>query len=323
MTISEDLWDYEYRHIDLESHLPVTRLALALAIAKRADLVEKMAAELQPPSLTVCPQAVWRELFSVCAPDTFAAIFMHCLKTPEDLRKPLLAILAGLCEKRPQDPWVARIAAALARMKPVEISKWEAQMSRDPIPPGDIEESRILLAASRRLVHKADIAAAISFLKSDASLFAVRKLIGPLFTGSANKTLFAESTVARELLKFCKGALGKEIARPLVPYPDWRRPCPRCPRKDTHTTMAARNLKSRFSKNSPHSWRIPPPSNTPSAAAKTNGGFPKNSSARISSTSTARPSARERHTHSSAPRTTAPTNTSWNGGKKMEQCSAN
>lgn len=125
----------------------------------------------------------------------------------------------------------SRIAAALARLKPVEISKWEAQKSREPIPPGDLDESRVILAASHCLTQKADIAAAIAFLKSDASLFAVRKLIGPLFTNSANINLLAESTAAMDLLQFCKDALAKEIARPLVPYPDWRRPCPPVPKE--------------------------------------------------------------------------------------------
>lgn len=121
------------------------------------------------------------------------------------------------------------LLSALARLKPVEISKWEAQKSRDPIPPGNLEECRILLAASRRLTHKADISAAIGFLKCDGSPFAVRTLIGPLFTGSANKTLLAESRIARELLEFCRHTLANKIARPPVPYPDWRRPCPPTP----------------------------------------------------------------------------------------------
>ena len=32
-----------------------------------------------------------------------------------------------------------------------------------------------------------------------------------------------------ELLEFCKDSLTREIARPLAPYPDWRRPCPPVP----------------------------------------------------------------------------------------------
>lgn len=35
--------------------------------------------------------------------------------------------------------------------------------------------------------------------------------------------------MARELLKFCKDSLAKEIARALDPYPAWRRPCPPAP----------------------------------------------------------------------------------------------
>jgi hypothetical protein len=231
MVSQDDSAHHPYRHLDTEIRLPVTRLASALARAKRGDLVEKLANELPPPRLAVCPPAVWRQLFAVCAPETFAAIFRHWLKSPEDFRKPLFAALGGLCAKRSQDLWVVRIAAALARLKPVEISKWEAQKSRDPIPPGDLDESRILLAATNRLSHRTDIAAATGFLRSDGSLFAVRKLIGPLFTGSVRNALLAESAVAVELLTFCKDALAAEIARPLLPYPDWRRPCPPVPKE--------------------------------------------------------------------------------------------
>jgi hypothetical protein len=72
------------------------------------------------------------------------------------------------------------------------------------------------------LTDRNDIAAAVGLLKSDSSLFAVRKLIAPLFTVKESGI----SEVARELLAFCKDTLAAEIARPIVQYPDWRRPCP-------------------------------------------------------------------------------------------------
>lgn len=226
ISISEDKWDYGFRHLDTNFHLPITRLALSLAKAKRADLVGKLASEVAPQRFSVLPRIAWQKLFAVCAPDIFSRIFEDWLKSAADRRGSLFAVLSALIAKSDSDPLVSRIAAALAKLKPVEISKWEAQKSRDPIPPGSLEESRALLAASCCLTRQTDIAAAIGFLKSDGSLFAVRKLIGPLFTDTVYKNLLAKSIVARELHHFCKETLEKEVARLLVPYPDWRRFCP-------------------------------------------------------------------------------------------------
>jgi hypothetical protein len=152
---------------------------------------------------------------------------------PESFRDPLFTVLDALNVRRGKDAWVPRIAAALARLKPVELPKWKAAESRDPVPPGDLTQSRILFHASRELEDNNDIAAAVRFLKSDGSLSAVRLLIGPLFTGTlkASGKRPAEGAVASELLAFAKRILAEETARPLAPYPDWRRPCPPPPKQ--------------------------------------------------------------------------------------------
>jgi hypothetical protein len=226
MSSQEEPRYHPHRNLDTDARKPVTRLALALAQAKRTDLIEGIARSLTPLHLAVCPAAVWRKLFSICPAETFVTAFSHWLKSPEDFREPLFAVLDGLCAKQSKDDWVAKIAAALVRLEPTKVPEWDARNSRDPKPAGNLDESRILLTASRRLTQKADIAAAITFLKSDASLFAVRKMIGPLFIDKISKNLLEESAVAMELLKFCKVSLAKEISRPLLPYPDWLRPCP-------------------------------------------------------------------------------------------------
>lgn len=72
-----------------------------------------------------------------------------------------------------------------------------------------------------------DRRAVLKFVKADRSLDHVREVLGPVLLEKAVRRVAAEpGTVAAEALDFAREALAKEIARPLKPYPDWRRPCP-------------------------------------------------------------------------------------------------
>lgn len=225
---SESSAIHGYGRIDQDSRLPLSMILRALSAARRPDLIGRLLHELDPSRFAVCPQSVWQDLFSTVVPEVFASVFQAMMEGCDGCRQPLFLILAALNSRHPGHPWVGRIAAGLARLKPVEVTSWQVSQSRDPSPPGNIEESRILLHASASFANKADIAAAVRFLKSDGSLFAVRLRIGPLFIGKGapSKSLIAKSEVAAGLLAFCKDVLAREITRKLPPYPDWCRPCP-------------------------------------------------------------------------------------------------
>lgn len=210
-----DSGKWHYPGIDKEMKWPVSQVLHALSQAKRHDLLDELLRAMPGWAFGVTPQALWKELFTTFDPDAFAPVFEELLAETDRYREALFVILAGLNAHRKATAWQSRIAARLSQLKPAEIPSWQNAESRDPTPPGKLDESRILFVASRDFINKSDIATAVRFLKSDASLFAVRKLIGPLFTdkGVATKSLLAESTVANDLLEFCKVSLAK--ARPI------------------------------------------------------------------------------------------------------------
>jgi hypothetical protein len=53
----------------------------------------------------------------------------------------------------------------------------------------------------------------------------------------------AEGAVASDLLVFAKRILTEETARPLVTYPDWRRPCPPPPKRSYAGSYGRRDEK--------------------------------------------------------------------------------
>lgn len=213
---------YRYSHIDKETTSPLCRMLRALSRAKRRDLLDESLRTLEARAFGIAPQDLWKELLETFGPDTFASTFEEMLADEEGNREVLFNILAALNTREQVTDWSSRIAAKTSRLKHVPAPHWQSSASRDPEPPGNISEFRILFAAAPCLTERKDIAAAFGFLKSDSSLFAVRKLIAPLFTVKES----GKGEVACELLAFCKDTLASEIARPIVPYPDWRRPCP-------------------------------------------------------------------------------------------------
>jgi hypothetical protein len=201
---------------------PLCRMLRALSQAKRRDLLDESIQRMEAHAFGTIAQDLWKELLETFGLDVFTAPFGEILMNAEGNRTALFHILAALNLRKQESDLSLRIAAEISRLKHVPVPPWQASHSRDPEPPGNVSEFQILLAAAPCLVEKKDIAAAVEFLKSDSSLSAVRKLIAPLFTGKD----IGRSEVARELLEFCKDTLAAEIARPIVPYPDWQRPCP-------------------------------------------------------------------------------------------------
>lgn len=105
---------------------------------------------------------------------------------------------------------------------------------------GDQSEARILLAASHFLESKNDRQSARAFLEADSSLAYIREILIPvLLEKPIGKHLGRPASLVPEIFAFVRDLLYDETTRPLVPYPDWRRPCPR-PAK--HAQQAIREL---------------------------------------------------------------------------------
>ncbi len=222
ITADFDSSGYRYSRIDKETTSPLCRMLRALSRTKRRDLLDELQRTLEARAFGIAPQDLWKELLEAFGADALASIFGEMLADVDGNREALFNILAALNTQKAEASWSLRIASKISRLKHVPAPRWQSSASRDPEPPGNISEFRILFAAAPCMTDRNDIAAAVAFLKSDSSLFAVRKLIAPLFTVKES----GKSEVARELLAFCKDTLAAEIARPIVPYPDWRRPCP-------------------------------------------------------------------------------------------------
>ncbi len=120
-------------------------------------------------------------------------------------------------------------------------------VKREPEPPGDRHETRILLAASQLLEKPAERRAALAFVLADTSLAHTREILGPVLRDkSAKKPLSRENSLAPDALAFARSLLAAEVARPLDPYPDWTRPCPSVepPKPEPHRYYQPSNAKS-------------------------------------------------------------------------------
>jgi len=115
------------------------------------------------------------------------------------------------------------------------------------VPPGDREETRILLAASHLLEKPADRQAALAFILADKSLPHTREILGPVLRAkSTKKALSRENSLVPDALEFARSLLEAEVTRPLLRYPDWTRPCPAVkePKPEPHRYYRHTNSKS-------------------------------------------------------------------------------
>lgn len=213
----------------------------ALAKAGAQDLLDNLLAAVPAPSFVLCDRPLWSKLYRAFGVETFESTFRDLLQTDAELARPtLFSALDALRTCKDGRSWARTIAAHLARLTPIEAPPSYGDQRRAPKPMGDQSEARILLAASHFLESKNDRQSARAFLEADSSLAYIREILIPvLLEKPIGKHLGHPASLVPEIFAFARDLLYDETTRPLVPYPDWRRPCPR-PAK--HAQQAIREL---------------------------------------------------------------------------------
>jgi hypothetical protein len=216
---------YHHTTSDAGGH-PFSLALGAIAKAGSRDLLGRFIAEIDTAHFVLCDAKLWSRLFKAFGVDAFATVCENLVNGGvEENRRAIFQLLDALLASKRADSWAGAVAGQLAALAPAAPRR--GYDDRNPLAPGNREETRILLAASHLLVSEQDRKAASAFLRADSSLAYVRETLGPvLLEKSVQKCLTAKNSLAPEILAFAKNLLAAEVARPLNPYPDWTRPCP-------------------------------------------------------------------------------------------------
>lgn len=209
---------------------PFALTLAALATAGSLELLALLLARVPAAPFIQCDASLWRKLHTAFGVEAFALVYDALLADgPEENRRTLFQILDGLLARKEGAARARTIASRLARLAPQQQPRHHySDPHRDPLPPGDREETRILLAASHLLEKSSERQAALAFIRADSSLNSIREILGPiLLEKPVEKLLVLKHSLAPEVLAVAQTSLAAEVARPLVPYPDWTRPCPR------------------------------------------------------------------------------------------------
>ncbi len=208
---------------------PLHLLLAALAKTGSCDLLERLLKNLPASAFLICDVPLWSALHQTFGIESFDSVCNTLLKEgPEVHRCTLFQILAALSTRKDVASRVQTIAARLATLSPRQPLAQSWNEKRDPEPVGDREEAQILLAASQFIERAKDRQTVCAFLQADGSLPYHREILGPALLHKATaKHLKLANSLAPEILTFAKERLAAEVQRPLLPYPDWTRPCPR------------------------------------------------------------------------------------------------
>lgn len=217
---------YRFSHYRSAAGGPLALILEALAKARAHTLLEELLPVVPDHAWTSCDAALWKKLHKAFGPAAFAVIYGRMSDAgAEPWRHLLFPILEALLAAKDGQPQARDLAARLAGLKPKppRLAQWEKPP--EPPVPGDAEEVRILLDASHLLDGATDRTAAMAFLLADRSLDYVRQVLAPVLIHRRPEPP-SRGSLAPEAVAFAKELLAAELVRPLMPYPDWTRPCP-------------------------------------------------------------------------------------------------
>ena len=223
----------------------------ALAKAGSRELLEMLVPVTPDHAWALCGAELWKKLHRAFGVDAFAAPHHRLVKgDPQEWRHILYPLLDALLTTKAGHQPARAIAARLSGLSP------KPPAGPKPATPGDRVETAILLAASHLLDDADERRSALDFLLADRSLDYVREVLGPVLLEKRTLAcLTARNSLAPEALAFARDLLRNEVARPILPFPDWTRPCPtaeplpqnlysRHPSTSQRTTLAERELSS-------------------------------------------------------------------------------
>lgn len=198
------------------------------AIARTAshDLLARFLDTVDSEHFLLCDAALWRKLFDTFGLEPFRKVCQNLLQGgAKENRRAIFQFLDALRKRRDGEASAGLVAGRVAALDPAQPAP---NYGRGESVPGDREEARILLLSSHLLKSDKDRRNAAAFLRADGSLAYVRKVLGPvLLEQPVKKCLEVKNSLAPEIFAFAMRLLADEVARPLKPYPDWTRPCPR------------------------------------------------------------------------------------------------
>ena len=207
---------------------PLLLVFAALAMAGARAMLDRLIKKLPATAFLICDSKHWKLLFDAFGPEPFEPVYNTLINCREEShRHSLFQMLAAFTARKNAVDRVQMMASRLATLAPKPARIPYGEPKREVDPPGDREESLILLAAARHVENPKDRQAILAFLLADASLAYLRGILGPvLLEKSLAKDFKMASSLAAELLVFAKAKLTAEIQRPLPPYPDWTRTFP-------------------------------------------------------------------------------------------------
>ena len=229
----------------------------ALAKAGSRELLEMLVPITPDHAWALCSAGLWKKLHRAFGVDAFAALHQRLIKgNPQEWRHILYPLLDALLITKADHESARAIAARLSELspKPLVSPQWGA--AQKPATPGDRAETGILLAASYLLDDAVGRCSALDFLLADRSLDYVREVLGPVLAEKRTLAcLTTRNSLAPDTLAFARNLLRDEVARPILPFPDWTRPCPtvealpqnlysRHPSTSQRTTLAERELSN-------------------------------------------------------------------------------
>lgn len=211
---------------------PLRALIAAVITSGAPGLLDKLIASLPAEGWLAVEKSMWDAMhrtFGVAALQPVREALLSERNGPG--RVSLYRIIESLAARTDGADAVRRIASALLAMglKTPDLRNAWHHDPRDPDPPpGDSSEARAMLASSPHFIDAKLRRSARVFLQGDSSLAYVRGVLGPaLLDKSVSAALKKGNSLVPELLDHAITILEKEAARPLPPYPDWTRPCPR------------------------------------------------------------------------------------------------
>lgn len=195
---------------------PIDRVLAALAEAGAEEHLQRLLETLPVHAWLFCEGKTWKSLlrtFGAKAFDGFANRLREEQEDEQCARSVLFDLLAALRKTGDAAALARRIAAHLVRLDP--LASPNSDGGADPA------EARALLTKFSLLDQPDERSAARDFLCADGSLDHVRAVLGPVLVEKSSSL-----AAAGEVRKFAIRVLAEEVARPLVPFPDWTRSCP-------------------------------------------------------------------------------------------------